>query len=109
LSPLDEQTMISILTEPKNAIIKQYQHLFKMENTSLEFTDEALKTIAHEAMKRDVGARALRSVVEELMLELLYELPEAKEEGAVYKITADMIANPIKPNLFTTKQQKKSA
>ena len=84
LAPLDEDIMVRILTEPKNAIVKQYGHLFKLENATLEFAEEALSTIAREAMKRDVGARALRGVVEDLMLELMYELPEAKEQDVTY-------------------------
>ena len=106
LAPLDEDTMVSILTEPKNAIVKQYKHMFKMENASLEFTPDALKAIAREAMKRDVGARALRSVVEELLLDLLYELPDAKEEGAAYEITDDIVTSDSKPNLFAAKKKK---
>jgi len=106
LATLDEQTMVSILTEPKNAIIRQYQHLFRMENATLEFAPEALREIARKAMKRDVGARALRAVVEELMVELLYELPEAKDDGGAYEITADMINAEAKPNLFAARKKK---
>ncbi|NLF30573.1 MAG: ATP-dependent Clp protease ATP-binding subunit ClpX [Planctomycetes bacterium] len=108
LSPLDEQTMVSILTEPKNAIIKQYQHLFKMEGATLVFTDDALRAIAAQAMKREVGARALRSVVESLMLDLLFELPEAKAQGMTYEITAEMVNDVSKANLYTA-QKKLSA
>ncbi len=75
LNELDEDAMVRILTEPRNALIKQYMRFFEIENASLEFADGALQAIATQAMKRDVGARALRSVIEELMLELMYELP----------------------------------
>ncbi len=108
LHPLDEATMVSILTEPKNAIVKQYQHLFKMEGAALTFTDEALRAIASQAMKREVGARALRSVVEALMLDLLFELPEAKADGMTYEITAEMVTDNSKANLYTA-QKKLSA
>ena len=91
LSQLDEETMVSILTTPKNALIKQYQHLFKMEGAELAFTEDALRAIATEAMKRDVGARALRGVVEALMLDLLYELPEAKAEGVTDRYVGHLI------------------
>lgn len=76
LSSLDESALIQILTEPKNALVRQYQRLFEMEEAELKFTDEALKMIAQKAMKRDTGARALRAVMEELMVDLMYRLPE---------------------------------
>ncbi len=106
LAPLDEETMISILTEPKNAIVKQYQQFFKMEDASLEFTATALKAIANKAMKRDVGARALRGVVEEMMLEILFDLPDANEEGAAYEISGEMVDGPARPSLFAAKKKK---
>ncbi len=106
LTPIDEETMISILTEPKNALVKQFQHLFQMENATLEFTPEALKAVAKEAMRRDVGARALRAVVEELMLELLYELPDTKDHGAGYQITPEMVTGQVKPSLFSAAKKK---
>ncbi len=109
LSPLDEEAMVRILTEPRNALIKQYQRLFGMENSSLEFTPPALNAIACKAMLRDVGARALRSVLEELMLDLMYELPEKTEEQAVYEITEEMIESGEKPNLFSARQIKKES
>ncbi|MHC4982585.1 MAG: ATP-dependent Clp protease ATP-binding subunit ClpX [Planctomycetota bacterium] len=109
LSPLDESAMVRILTEPKNALIRQYQRFFEMENTNLVFLDEALATIAHNAMRRDVGARALRSIVEELMLELMYELPENKEEGATYEITEEMVGGEVKPTLFAARKVKKES
>ena len=108
LGSLDEDTMISILTEPKNAIVKQYQHLFKMEGATLVFTEDALQGIAKLAMKRDVGARALRGVVEELMLDLLFELPEAKTDGMAYEITGEMVEDKSKATLFAA-QKKMSA
>jgi ATP-dependent Clp protease ATP-binding subunit ClpX len=107
LEPLDEDAMIRILTEPKNALVRQYKRLFEMEDTQLEFSEEALKTIAAEAMKRDVGARALRSVVEDLMLDLMFELPEKKETGAVYEITEEMAKGHTRPSLFTARKLEK--
>ena len=76
LEPLDERTLMNILTEPKNAIVKQYQKFFKMEGSEVEFTDGALGAIARRALKRETGARALRAVCEELMLDLMYRLPD---------------------------------
>ena len=90
LDPLDEETLVKILTEPKNAIIKQYQQLLNMDGVKLEFDDESIKLIAQEAIKRKTGARALRSIVEELMLEIMYEVP-SRDDITVFKVTADMI------------------
>ncbi len=110
LGPLDEEAMVRILTEPRNAIIRQYQHLFRMENAELEFTDEALQAIADKAILRDVGARALRAVVEELMLDLMYELPEHPErEGQIYEMTVDMVTDKTKANLFSAHKVKKES
>jgi ATP-dependent Clp protease ATP-binding subunit ClpX len=110
LGPLDEEAMIQILTEPRNALVKQYQRFFELEDVSLEFTDPALRAVAHRAMARDTGARALRAIVEELMLDLMYDLPEHKEEKAVYEITEEMVNGPVKPTLFgARKRQKESA
>jgi ATP-dependent Clp protease ATP-binding subunit ClpX len=75
LDSLDEKALISILTEPKNALTKQYQKFFEMEGVKLDFTDDALKTIAAIAMKRGTGARGLRAVLEESMLDVMYDIP----------------------------------
>jgi len=81
LRPLDRDVLVQILTEPRNAIAKQYQKLFEMEGAKLEFTHEALDEIAERALERDTGARALRSIVEEFMLDYMFELPELKPGG----------------------------
>jgi len=75
LAELDEDALVRILTEPKNALIKQYQKLFEMENVHLKFTEGALATIAVEAIRRDTGARGLRAILEEIMLDVMYDLP----------------------------------
>ena len=90
LDALDEKALIKILTEPKNAIIKQYQKLLDMDGVELKFEDEAISMIAKEAIKRKTGARALRSIVEELMLDIMYEIP-SREDIKVFTITADMV------------------
>jgi ATP-dependent Clp protease ATP-binding subunit ClpX len=79
LDPLDEEALTAILTEPKNALVKQYQKLMKMDNVQLEFKPDAVKAIAQEAYRRKTGARALRSIVEELMLDIMYEIPSRKD------------------------------
>src|SRR5699024_2070827 len=75
LEPLDEEAMVQILTQPKNALVKQYTKLFQMDHVILEFEDEALVEIAKKAIERKTGARGLRSIIEEIMLDVMYELP----------------------------------
>jgi ATP-dependent Clp protease ATP-binding subunit ClpX len=79
LHDLDQKTLVEILTKPKNALVKQYQKLFEYENVKLKFDDEALEAIADGAIRRNVGARGLRIILEELMLELMYHLPQQRE------------------------------
>ncbi|MCK5898084.1 MAG: ATP-dependent Clp protease ATP-binding subunit ClpX [Methylococcales bacterium] len=90
LEDLDEAALIQILTEPKNALVKQYQHLFEMEGAELEFRKDSLSAIAQKAMKRKTGARGLRTIVENVLLETMYELPSSEniikvvlDEGAI--------------------------
>ncbi len=94
LSPLDEAALIDILTKPKNALVKQYQKFFEMENAELEFTDDALHALAKQALKHDTGARALRSKAEELMIDLMYQLPE-EPKPAKYVITKDIVERAV--------------
>ena len=101
LTALDEDALIDILTKPKNALVKQYQRFFEMENTELEFTQAALHALAKKALQRDTGARALRSITEELMVDLMYKLPE-EADGTKYIINKDVVEG--KAELFTTKQ-----
>jgi ATP-dependent Clp protease ATP-binding subunit ClpX len=88
LLPLDEAGLIKVLTEPKNSLVKQYQSLFAMENCQLRFTEEALRSIAQQAVSKSVGARGLRGIIEQLMLDMMYELPE-QEEGTQYTVDVD--------------------
>jgi ATP-dependent Clp protease ATP-binding subunit ClpX len=81
LAPLDVETLVRILTEPKNALVKQYQKLFEYEQCPLEFTKDALRSIAEKALARETGARGLRAVMEELMLQPMYELPDNARSG----------------------------
>ena len=90
LNDLDESALIEILTRPRNAIIKQYQRLFEFENVKLKFTDDATREIAREAMARKVGARGLRMILEELMLELMYHLPGQKRVKE-FEVTKEMV------------------
>jgi len=109
LEPLDSKTLINILTQPKNALVKQFQKFFRMEGSELEFTEGALELIADRAMKRDTGARALRAVVEEIMLDLMYRLPDA-QQGTKYVINEEVVLG--QQNLFDIKppeRRKESA
>jgi ATP-dependent Clp protease ATP-binding subunit ClpX len=90
LDDLDEAALMEILTKPKNAIVKQYQRLFEFENVRLRFSDDALKAISREAMNRKVGARGLRMILEELMLELMYVLPGQKRVKD-FEVTREMV------------------
>ena len=108
LSALNENALIDILTKPKNALIKQYQRFFEMENAELEFTDNALHALARKALKRDTGARALRSIAEELMVDLMYQLPEERKP-VKYVITADIVEGKTKLSKAKQKLKKESA
>ncbi|MDX2114701.1 MAG: ATP-dependent Clp protease ATP-binding subunit ClpX [Planctomycetota bacterium] len=94
LMPLSEETLISVLTEPKNALIRQYQYMFSLEGSKLTITDGALREIARRALSRKTGARALRAVMEEIMLELMYELPDVAHDGAEFVIDRDAVLRP---------------
>jgi ATP-dependent Clp protease ATP-binding subunit ClpX len=104
LTALDEKALIDILTKPKNALIRQYQKFFEMEDAELEFTDDGLHALAQKSLKHDTGARALRSITEELMVDLMYQLPE-EPKPAKYIITRDIVEG--KAELFTAKQNVK--
>jgi ATP-dependent Clp protease ATP-binding subunit ClpX len=106
LDPLDEDSLVRILTEPRNALTRQYKKLFDMEGSELEFTDGALKLIAKMARERDTGARGLRSIVEEVMTDLMYELPEMETKGK-FVVTEPVIRGT--ESMFEKKIDKKSA
>ncbi|KRH97546.1 ATP-dependent Clp protease ATP-binding subunit ClpX [Cylindrospermopsis raciborskii S07] len=102
VEPLDEDALMAILTQPRSALVKQYQKLLKMDNVNLEFKEEALSAIAQEAYRRKTGARALRGIVEELMLDVMYELPSRKDvttctvtrEMVEKRSTAELLVHP---------------
>ncbi|MBE9504500.1 MAG: ATP-dependent Clp protease ATP-binding subunit ClpX [Proteobacteria bacterium] len=107
LHELDEKALVDILTKPKNAIIKQYAKLFEMENVVLKFTDGALTAIAREAMKRKSGARGLRAVLENVMLDLMYEIP-SQENVTEVVINEDVIVEGGEPIIVYSKQIEKA-
>jgi ATP-dependent Clp protease ATP-binding subunit ClpX len=102
VEPLDEEALMAILTQPRSALVKQYQKLLKMDNVQLDFKQEALRAIAQEAYRRKTGARALRGIVEELMLDVMYELPSRKDvtrctvtrEMVEKRSTAELLMHP---------------
>ena len=95
LNPLDEETLVNILTEPRNALVKQYQKFFEMEGAELEFAPSALSAIAKLALQRDTGARGLRSIIESVMLDIQYELPDLEQKGK-FLVTEEVVMG-LKP------------
>ena len=98
LSKLDKEAFKKILIEPKNAILKQYKRLLELDEVELSFDDDAMEWIAEQAMKKDTGARALRSIIEEFMLDIMYETPKDKNIGKVI-ITREYLEHKGSPNI----------
>ncbi|HVN39331.1 MAG TPA: ATP-dependent Clp protease ATP-binding subunit ClpX [Myxococcota bacterium] len=107
LSELDEKALVDILTEPKNALVKQYQKLFEFEDVRLRFSDGALRAVARQALARKSGARGLRSILENVMLELMYDLP-SRDDVEECVINEEVIEQAAKP-LLVLKQEAESA
>lgn len=100
LEPLDESALVRILTEPKNALVKQYQKLLEMDNVALEFNAEALDAIAKEAIKRNTGARGLRAIIEGIMLDVMFEVP-SRDDVINCVVTKEVVMDKIAPELKT--------
>jgi ATP-dependent Clp protease ATP-binding subunit ClpX len=98
LKNLDREALVKILNEPKNAIVKQYKKLFSMDDVELRFTDGALEKIADKAIELKTGARGLRSIVENVLIDVMYELPSRNDVKEVV-ITADTVSKGAKPRL----------
>ncbi|WP_138496259.1 ATP-dependent protease ATP-binding subunit ClpX [Paenibacillus pinistramenti] len=105
LEPLDEKTLVRILAEPKNALVKQYQKLLELDNVKLEFEPKALEAIAREAIKRNTGARGLRAIIESIMLEVMYEVP-SRDDITSCVITEKVVEEKIIPELKSGKNNK---
>ena len=99
LQPLTEEMLVEILKEPKNAILKQYKRLLELDEVKLEFEDDALRAIAKKALEKDTGARALRAIIEEFMLDIMYEIPKDDSIGEVL-ITREYIEHTGGPRIF---------
>ena len=100
LEPLDEATLVRILKEPKNALVKQYQKLMEMDGVELVFEEEALESIAAEAIKRNTGARGLRAIIESIMLDVMFELP-SRDDVTKCVVTKESVLNKVGPRLTT--------
>ncbi len=106
LDPLDEEALVTILCQPKNALVRQYQKLFDMEGAELEFEPEALREIARLAKQRDTGARGLRSIVEDIMLDVMYDLPEMERKGK-HIVTADVVRKKVPLQMWKPEKPEK--
>ncbi|MCL1935977.1 MAG: ATP-dependent Clp protease ATP-binding subunit ClpX [Defluviitaleaceae bacterium] len=114
LDKLNEDTLITILTKPKNALIKQYQYLFEVDNVTLEFTEDSLKAIAGKAVERGTGARGLRSIIEEFMIDIMYTIPSRNDvekvtitkETVIDKKEPEIVYNPDRPLLGKKEKRK---
>ncbi|MBM7865347.1 ATP-dependent Clp protease ATP-binding subunit ClpX [Heliobacterium gestii] len=106
LDALDEDALVRILTEPKNALVKQYQKFFELDQVQLEFTDDALKAIAQEAIKRNTGARGLRAILEEVMLDVMFDIP-SRTDVTKCAVTKEVILKQKEPVLVTSDRKKK--
>ena len=108
LNPLGTEELVRVLTEPKNALIKQYQKFFEMEEVTLTFTEGALRAIAEAALRKETGARALRAIIEEIMLEVMFELP-GRDDVEECVVTAACVAERARPTLVLRDGARKVA
>ena len=114
LETLDEDALLRILTEPVNAPVRQYQKLLEMDNVELEFDDAALRAVAKEAIKRKTGARSLKGIIEDVMLDIMFDIPRS-DEPRIVRITEDCITKGAQPEIRpankqdTPKKTKKTA
>lgn len=105
LDPLDRAALVKILTEPKNALVKQYQKLFELDDTLLEFEPDALEAIADKALARNTGARGLRAIIEEIMLDVMYDIPSANNVEKCI-VTKDTVEEKSEPTLIINENRK---
>jgi ATP-dependent Clp protease ATP-binding subunit ClpX len=106
VTALDREGMIRVLTEPKNALVRQYQRLFELDGVSLEFDDEALEAIADQAMQRGTGARGLRAIMEEVLLNVMYDVP-GREDVAAVVITREVVESNVLPTIVPVRQPRR--
>jgi len=106
LDSLDKNALIRILTEPRNALVKQYQKMFELDDVLLEFKEGSLQAVAEEAIKRNTGARGLRAIMEEILLDVMFELP-SRDDVSQCVITREVVLKREKPILVTQDKRKK--
>jgi len=106
LDPLDEEDMVAVLVEPKNSLVRQYQRILEMDGVELAFSDEALRAIAREAIGRNTGARGLRTIIEEIMLDIMYEIPSRADVRRCL-VTEEAVLRRRGPVLLTTSDLKR--
>jgi ATP-dependent Clp protease ATP-binding subunit ClpX len=106
LDALDETALIKILTEPKNALVKQYKKMLELDGVELEFTPDSLQAIAARTVKRNAGARGLRAIIEQLLLDVMYEIP-SRSDVKKCVITKEMVEGQKEPLLSTSAEQRK--
>ena len=108
---LNREALVQILTEPRNALVKQYQKLFELDGVELEFTDDAIEAVADLAMMRGTGARGLRAIIEEVLLNVMYDVP-SREDVAKVVVTGEVVSDNVNPTLVPREpeaKKKKSA
>ena len=111
VSKLDQEALVQILTEPRNALVKQYQKLFELDGVELEFTADAVGAIADRALERGTGARGLRAIIEEVLLHVMYDVPSRGDVSKVV-VTAEVVTDDVAPTLVPREaeaKKKKSA
>jgi ATP-dependent Clp protease ATP-binding subunit ClpX len=104
VSKLDRNALVQVLTDPKNALVRQYQRLFEMDGVELEFTEDALLAVADQADLRGTGARGLRAIMEEVLLSVMYEVPSRKDLARVI-ITRDVVVEHVNPTLVPREKE----
>ena len=108
LQDLDEDALVTILTQPKNALVKQYQRLFELEDVQLTFTDDALRALAHRAIERKTGARGLRSIMEDILLDTMFDLPGLDHVEEVV-VNEEAVTSEAAPLLIYADHKKEGA
>ena len=106
VNKLDREALVQILTEPRNALVKQYQKLFELDDVELEFTADAIDAIADRAMERGTGARGLRAIIEEVLLHVMYDVPSRDDVGKVI-VTDEVVNDDVAPTLVPRESEAK--
>ena len=106
VTKLDREALVQILTEPRNALIKQYQKLFDLDGVELEFTTDAVEAVADKAMERGTGARGLRAIIEEVLLHVMYDVPSRGDVGKVI-VTREVVSDDVAPTLVPRESEAK--